>query len=111
MIGNASDHVVDFRVKAVNCFLRFGDAPKLFYCVTRAEHPHVIASEILSPSVVDEIVNTIVHFLKENVRMDAALTRNEAKRMVVSSSQSVPSGLSNFASFPSLADLTRPLQA
>ena len=45
MIGNPNDNVVDFRVKAINIFLQFGDTPKALHCITDAEHP-VVASEL-----------------------------------------------------------------
>ena len=117
MFGNPNDHVTNFRVKATNAFLRFGEVPKVLHCVTNSEHPHVIASDILSPSSVDEISDASVLFLKthvvrENVRPALledelpATTQKERNR-----TGSMPTGMGSFASFSSLKDLTRPFEA
>lgn len=67
MIGNPQDPVVNFRVKATNTFLKFGDAPnKILYCLSRAEHPHIISCDYASPSTVDEITSIICLFLDTN---------------------------------------------
>mmetsp|Transcript_50524 Transcript_50524/g.50895 ORF Transcript_50524/g.50895 Transcript_50524/m.50895 type:complete len:453 (-) Transcript_50524:652-2010(-) len=67
MIGNPQDHVVDFRVQAANGFLRFGEVPKVLYCVTRADHPHCVASRNASPSTIEEISNIASLFLRANL--------------------------------------------
>ena len=119
MFGNPNDHVTNFRVKATNAFLRFGEVPKALHCVTNSEHPHVIASDILSPSSVEEISDTAVlfvkthtHVVRENVRPALVedklpeTTHKERKR-----TGSVPTGMGSFASFSSLKDLTKPFEA
>lgn len=114
MFGNPNDHVTNFRVKATNAFLRLGEVPKALHCVTNSEHPHVIASEFLSPSSVDEISDAAVLFLKTHVVRESVhpeeklppTTHAEKNR-----TDSVPTGMGSFASFSSLKDLRRPFEA
>ena len=80
MVGNPEDPVVNFRVKAANTFLKFGDAPnKVLYCLTRGEHKHIISTGYASPSTVDEITNIIRLFLGANgiVAPHSPAKRNE----------------------------------
>jgi hypothetical protein len=70
MAGNPQDTVVNFRVKATNVFLRFGDVPRALYCVTNAEHHHVIAGDILSPSTVVPLADAALVFLKAHLDLD-----------------------------------------
>jgi pimeloyl-ACP methyl ester carboxylesterase len=67
MIGNPQDPVVNFRVKATNAFLKFGDAPnKVLYCLTRGENKHIMSCDYQSPSTVDEVTKVILLFLSTN---------------------------------------------
>lgn len=122
VFGNPDDHVTNFRVKATNAFLRFGEVPKALHCVTNSEHPHVIASEILSPSTVDEIADAAILFVKAHIVPDtkptaaaaALLAGNQlpppTKLLKTGRTRSVPTGMGSFASFSSLKDLTRPFE-
>ena len=117
MFGNPNDHVTNFRVKATNAFLRFGEVPKALHCVTNSEHPHVIASDILSPSSVDEISDAAVLFLKthivrENVRSGLVEDKlSETTHIERNRAGSVQKGMGSFASYSSLKDLTKPFEA
>ena len=120
VFGNPDDHVTNFRVKATNAFLRFGEVPKALHCVTNSEHPHVIASEILSPSTVDEIADAAILFVKAHIVRDtehtaaAVLAGDQlpppTKLLKTGRTRSVPTGMGSFASFSSLKDLTRPFE-
>ena len=117
MFGNPNDHVTNFRVKATNAFLRFGEVPKALHCVTNSEHPHVIASDILSPSSVDEISDAAVLFLKthivrENVRSGLVEDKlSETTHIERNRAGSIQKGMGSFASYSSLKDLTKPFEA
>lgn len=131
MIGNPQDPVVNFRVKATNAFLRFGDAPnKVLYCLTRGEHQHTVSCDYQSPSTVDEVTEVINMFLNVNgiapvpvlpqhptdgkrYMIDLELERNvddDPDDLSMTRRHSVSTGLGAFASYPSLGDLTRPLE-
>ena len=107
VIGNPDDHVVNFRVKATNAFLQLGPSPrKMLYCISTTEHPHTIASKISSPKSYQEIAQIIIGFLE-----DAFSSPTKASNPL-SRAASVPIGLGAYGrSFPSLSDLTRPLEA
>lgn len=118
MLGNPNDHVTNFRVKATNAFLRLGEVPKVLHCVTNSEHPHVIASGMLSPSTVDEISDAVNLFLKTHIareRSRPALVKDmlptPTTLLKSGKTRSVPTGMGSFASFSSLKDLTRPFEA
>ena len=134
MIGNPEDPVVNFRVKATNTFLKFGDAPnKILYCLTRGEHQHILACNYASPSTVDEITNVIHLFLEANnmitMRRTAPQQQDAAEKTYklnpelpnnsstgdlsskqLARNESAPKGLGSFASYPSFGELTRPLE-
>jgi len=102
MIGNPQDPVVNFRTVAINLFLqKWGDVPKRLHCVSNSEHPHVLGSQILSPSTVDEVSQSIALFLQTSTRSNEAPT-------IMKRTQSL-SGLGQYASYSSLSDLRRPL--
>lgn len=114
MFGNPNDHVTNFRVKAINAFLRFGETSKALHCITKAEHPHVIASEILSPSTVDEISDAAILFVKTHIVPSKYYvgTQDIAPPSIMSGRiRSMPSGMGSFASYSSLKDLKRPFEA
>lgn len=67
VFGNMSDPVANFRFRATEAFLQFGEAPKALYCISKPGHPHVIASEILSPTKVDEISDAAILFVKTHL--------------------------------------------
>ena len=113
MFGNPGDNVVDFRVKATNIFLQFGEAPKTLCCITDADHAHVIASELLSPSTVSEIVNTTLVFLRSHLDHESGQLRVKSGKRGRTSSFS--RGLGSFSrSYTSMKDLaeaiTQPLE-
>jgi pimeloyl-ACP methyl ester carboxylesterase len=135
MIGNPEDPVVNFRVKATNAFLKFGDAPnKVLYCLTRGEHKHIMSCDYQSPSTVDEITQVILLFLSTNVvaahhhDSDTAVGDNvpgsgrrnmqelEKERLTEQEIQDMSGrpgthiGLGNFSSYPSIEDVARPLE-
>lgn len=92
MIGNPNDNVVDFRVKAINIFLQFGDTPKALHCITDAEHPHVVASELLSPSAIHEITAVTLAFLEAHLKIISGVrTRIRSKYGLGSFSRSYTS--------------------
>ena len=107
VIGNPDDHVVNFRVKATNAFLQLGPSPrKMLYCISTTEHPHTIASKISSPKSYHEIAQIIIGFLED------AFSSPTKASIPLSRAASVPIGLGAYGrSFPSLSDLTRPLEA
>ena len=118
LFGNPNDHVTNFRVKATNAFLRFGEVPKALYCVTNSEHPHVIASDILSPSSVDEISDAAILFLETHIirkKTQPALVEDKLLQTTMLTERkrtgSVQKGMGSFASFSSLKDLTKPFEA
>eukprot|EP00797_Seminavis_robusta_P019566 Sro2975_g341330.2 (310) ;mRNA; f:3705-4634 len=136
MIGNPQDPVVNFRVKATNAFLKFGDAPnKVLYCLTRGEHQHIMSCEYQSPSTVDEVTEVIRLFLNTNSLappppetpyQDYEVTLEngqlDGKRYMIdlelertneddnSAARRHSAGLGNFSSFPSFGELSRPLE-
>ena len=63
MVANPTDHVVSYAAAAAR-FLQFSPhAPKVMSCITTSEHPHCIASELLSPSTVDAIADEVLQFV------------------------------------------------
>ena len=112
LFGNPQDRVANFRVEAANAFLRFGEVPKALHCVTRSEHPHVIASEALSPSTVDEISEAAILFIRTHVSGGGGLAKDVRPPPSVDDRwQSAQSGMGSFASTASLKDITRPFEA
>ena len=131
MIGNPQDPVVNFRVKATNTFLKFGDAPnKVLYCLTRGEHQHIVSCDYQSPSTVDEVTEVIHMFLNVNgmapplvlspeqafggqrymMEMELERTKDDDSYGKPISRHHSSAGLGTFASYPSFGDLTRPLE-
>ena len=118
MLGNPQDTVINFRTEATNFFLeRLGEVPKAFYCITTSEHAHVIGSEMLSPSAVDEVYSAIFQFLEahvvQNIEEKVLAARSRPvlqQRPFMSKAKSVPTGLGSFASIPSFADLSKPFE-
>lgn len=119
MIGNPRDHVVDFRCRAANVFLRFGDASrKSLYAITETEHPHCVASLMLSPSALGEVSKVTITFVQQATKTLGTTNRTKTTSTTIhspilwgqpSSSRSVPTGLGLYGrSFSSLQDLTRP---
>mmetsp|Transcript_31016 Transcript_31016/g.45854 ORF Transcript_31016/g.45854 Transcript_31016/m.45854 type:complete len:369 (+) Transcript_31016:2-1108(+) len=62
-VGNPKDHVVNIPF-AIELWKQFQATTKQLLCVETTEHPHCIASEILSPSAVDQISNSIISFVE-----------------------------------------------
>ena len=153
MVGNPEGHVVDFRVTAANTFLKLGNvhgpngSSKVLHCVTVSNnsnednndlssskekygyHPHVIASQNLSPALLDEMFTIIHKFLQSNLQAQQQNQRRQGSQIPIrmistrkaegfvtaipssnlERTRSVPTGMGSFASLPSLSDLSRPL--
>jgi hypothetical protein len=115
MLANPQDHVVDMRVTAANAFLQFGDpSRKSLYTLAETEHSHSITSEMLSPSAVDEVSQVVNGFVKhaKSPKATSHKKRHHRPLLFQRSSMSVPARLGLYGRrFPSLQDLTRPLEA
>ena len=107
MFGNPNDSVVDFRVKATNVFLQFGEAPKSLCCVTDADHPHVIASELLSPSAIAEIAEATITFLVSHIDSEGKPRNKTLQQCSLRRNQSKSTGLGDYSSksYSSMKDL------
>lgn len=133
MIGNPQDPVVNFRVKATNTFLKFGDCPnKILYCLTRGEHQHCVSTDYQSPSTVDEVTEVMRLFVDLNgispaasrppssqhllggkqymMELELERTNDGIDENPMTRRSSHSKGLGTFASYPSLGDLTRPVE-
>ena len=128
MIGNPQDPVANFRVKATNTFLKFGDAPnKVLYCITRGENQHIMSCDYKSPSTVDEVTDMIKLFLYCNgiVSGNTALKGEnegangnhhhkgymmERELERTNSDPKQRDSLGGFASYPGYNDVTKPMQ-
>lgn len=117
MIGNPQDPAINFRTVATNHFLRFWcDVPKVLYCMSSSrfadEHHHVLGSQIVSPSTVDEVSQAAIGFLLANVGSSTDQQSMIGQQSTIKRAQSMSSGMGQYASsFSSLSDLTRPLLA
>ena len=102
-----NDSVVDFRVKATNVFLQFGEAPKSLCCVTDADHPHVIASELLSPSAIAEIAEATITFLVSHIDSEGKPRNKTLQQCSLRRNQSKSTGLGDYSSkrYSSMKDL------
>ena len=109
MVGNPGDPVVNFRVTGTNNFLKMGDSSrKSLYCCSTTEHMHCIASEMLSPSGVDEVSRTIIQFVQQSLDEGVSII---PPTLIQARQTSVSSGLGTYGrSFPSFGELGRPVE-
>jgi len=98
IIANAGDPVVDFG-RAADKFRELGTSrpdalvPKAFFACPSDEHPHVLASQMLSPATVDAVADAAILFVRQHTGARSGLRRKQA-----------PGSKSSFGSLASLAE-------
>lgn len=101
LVANHGDAVIDFG-RAARVFEALGAAlpsapPKVMVACPSDAHPHVLASQMLSPNTVDGVLDAAILFVRAHTGRDAGLRRKAA-----------PSRPPSFGSVTGLDALMRP---
>ena len=82
LVANHGDAVIDFG-RAARVFETLGTAlpsapPKVMVACPSDAHPHVLASQMLSPNTVDGVLDAAILFVRAHTGRDAGLRRKAA---------------------------------